>query len=142
MSLSAYQRARTLVETPRATEQRLIRAVTAALIEARDQGYSGGRLMEALHWNREMWDTFASACGAPGNGLPDTLRASIISIALWVNRHASEVMVQIISSFNQLGLRVVALGEQDPVLHIALRRDNDDQQTLFRQTQKLDVTKH
>jgi len=92
MSLSAYQRARTLVETPRATEQRLIREVTAALIEARDQGYRGGRLMDALHWNREMWDAFASACGAPGNGLPDTLRASIISIALWVNRHASEVV--------------------------------------------------
>lgn len=92
MSLSAYQRARTLVETPRTTEQRLIRDVTAALMEARDLGYSGGRLMDALHWNREMWDTFASACGAPGNGLPDTLRASIISIALWVNRHASEVM--------------------------------------------------
>lgn len=92
MSLSAYQRARTLVETPRATEQRLIREVTAALIEARDQGYSGGRLMNALHWNREMWDAFASACGAPGNGLPDALRASIISISLWVNRHASEVI--------------------------------------------------
>lgn len=92
MSLSAYQRARTLVETPRATEQRLIREVTAALIEARDQGHRGGRLMDALHWNREMWDAFASACGAPGNGLPDALRASIISIALWVNRHASEVI--------------------------------------------------
>lgn len=92
MSLSAYQRARTLIETPRATEQRLIRQVTAALIEARDQGYRGGRLMDALHWNREMWDAFASACGAPGNGLPDALRASIISIALWVNRHASEVV--------------------------------------------------
>lgn len=92
MSLNAYQRARTLVETPRATEQRLIRQVTASLMEARDRGYSGGRLMEALHWNREMWDAFASACGAPGNELPDGLRASIISIALWVNRHASEVM--------------------------------------------------
>ncbi len=92
MSLSAYQRARTLVETPRATEQRLIRDVTAALMEARDMGYGGGKLMDVLHWNREMWDTFASACGAPGNGLPDALRASIISISLWVNRHASEVM--------------------------------------------------
>ncbi|QDX25773.1 flagellar biosynthesis regulator FlaF [Sphingomonas suaedae] len=92
MSLSAYQRARTLVETPRATEQRLIRDVTAALIEARDMGYSGGRLMNALHWNREMWDAFANACGAPGNSLPDELRASIISIGLWVNRHASDVM--------------------------------------------------
>ena len=92
MSLSAYHRVRTLVETPRATEQRLIREVTAALIEARDHGYRGGRLMDALHWNREMWDAFASACGAPGNGLPDALRASIISIALWVNRHASEVV--------------------------------------------------
>lgn len=92
MSLSAYHRARNLVETPRATEQRLIRQVTAALIEARDGDYRGGKLMNALHWNREMWEAFSSACGAPGNGLPDAVRASIISIALWVNRHASEVM--------------------------------------------------
>jgi flagellar protein FlaF len=27
-----------------------------------------------------------------GNALPETLRASIISLSLWVNRHTSEVM--------------------------------------------------
>ena len=37
-------------------------------------------------------DRLALYLGPEGHGLPDALRASIISIALWVNRHASEVM--------------------------------------------------
>lgn len=49
-------------------------------------------MMPALHRNRELWSTFAAVCGAPGNGLPDALRASIISISLWVDRFTSDVM--------------------------------------------------
>ncbi|WP_240309497.1 MULTISPECIES: flagellar biosynthesis regulator FlaF [Sphingomonas] len=45
-----------------------------------------------LHRNREMWSTFAAACGAADNALPPELRASIISLSLWVDRHTSAVM--------------------------------------------------
>jgi flagellar protein FlaF len=34
----------------------------------------------------------AGDCSANGNALPDQLRASIISISLWVGRYSSEVM--------------------------------------------------
>jgi flagellar protein FlaF len=41
-----------------------------------------------------MWSTFATICGARGNGLPDGLRASIISISLWVDRFTTDVIAR------------------------------------------------
>lgn len=92
MPLSAYQRARQVLETPRSTEHRLLGEITAGLMHARDAGLSGAALMDVLHRNREVWQAFAADCGLPGNGLPAQLRASIVSIALWVDRHISLVM--------------------------------------------------
>ncbi|MFN7400383.1 MAG: flagellar biosynthesis regulator FlaF [Sandaracinobacter sp.] len=92
MPLSAYQRARQVSETPRSTEHRLLGEITAGLMQARDQGLAGPALMDVLHRNREVWQAFAADCGLPGNGLPAQLRASIMSIALWVDRHISLVM--------------------------------------------------
>ncbi len=92
MSLSAYQRVRTLTETPRAMECRLIREITGDLIGARDAGATGISLAPVLFRNREMWGAFGSACGARGNMLPDTLRASIVSLSLWVDRYTSDVI--------------------------------------------------
>lgn len=92
MSVNAYQRARTLVESPRATEFRLMNQITGDMMTARDNGVSGIALMPILHRNREVWAAFSDACAAPGNMLPDALRAMIISLALWVNRFTSEVL--------------------------------------------------
>lgn len=92
MSLNAYQRARSIVENPRATEFRLMSQITGDMMHARDSGFCGAALAPVLHRNREVWSVFSSACGAPGNELSDQLRASIISIALWVDRFTSEVI--------------------------------------------------
>lgn len=92
MSLSAYQRVKTIAESPRNTEFRLVSQITGEMIAARDAGRKGADLMSALHRNREMWGAFSSACGAPGNALPDALRASIISLALWVDRFTTDVV--------------------------------------------------
>jgi flagellar protein FlaF len=92
MSLAAYQRTRAIAETPREAEYRLMSQITGEMIQARDTGLKGVALMPTLGRNREAWNAFSSACGAPGNQLPDTLRASIISLALWVDRHTSDVV--------------------------------------------------
>ncbi len=92
MSLSAYQRVRTLTETPRAMECRLIREITGDMIGARDAGVTGIPLAPVLFRNREMWAAFGTACGARGNMLPDALRASIVSLSLWVERYTSDVI--------------------------------------------------
>ncbi|RZM33652.1 MAG: flagellar FlaF family protein, partial [Sphingomonas sp.] len=43
MSVEAYRRARTIVESPRATERRLIGQMVGDMIAARDQGLQGVR---------------------------------------------------------------------------------------------------
>lgn len=92
MSLNAYQRVRSLVETPRAAEHRLMTQITGEMMMARDADLRGGPLMQILHRNREAWNVLSADCAAPGNGLPDALRAGIVSIALWVDRFTSDVM--------------------------------------------------
>lgn len=92
MSLAAYQRVAHIAETPRRTEQRLFADITGALAAAWENGLRGGALMPALHRNREMWSALSTDCGTTGNGLPDGLRASIISLALWVDRFTSDVV--------------------------------------------------
>ena len=48
--------------------------------------------MTALDWNRRLWSVLATDCAQPNNALPDALRANVISLGLWVNRHTSAVM--------------------------------------------------
>ena len=92
MSVAAYQRATSIIEQPRDTERRLMNQVTSNMISARDAGLAGIALMPVLHHNREVWSTLSSVCSAPGNALPDTLRAGIVSLALWVDRFTTEVV--------------------------------------------------
>ena len=93
MSLQAYQQAATRAESPRDTEYRLFAQVTRALLEAaaKDPRDLNGRI-DALDWNRRMWSTLAAACGDPENKLPEALRASIISLSIWVSKHTSLVI--------------------------------------------------
>tara|TARA_B100000678_G_scaffold259594_1_gene239915 strand:+ start:513 stop:875 length:363 start_codon:yes stop_codon:yes gene_type:complete len=92
MSLAAYQSVRRLSEAPRDTEHRLMGQITGEMIVARDAQKGRAALAETLHRNREMWNLFSADCAAPGNELPHQLRASIVSLALWVDRFSSEVI--------------------------------------------------
>ena len=93
MSLQAYQQASQRAESPRDTEYRLFGEVTRALMEASeadDMDFSAR--VSAIDWNRRLWATLAADCGVDGNGLTYQLRASIISLNLWVMRHSSAVV--------------------------------------------------
>ena len=93
MSLQAYQQAATRAESPRDTEYRLFAQVTRALLEAagKDPRDLKGRI-DALDWNRRLWSTLAADCANSDNKLPDALRASIISLSIWVGKHTSLVI--------------------------------------------------
>lgn len=93
MSLQAYQKTAQRSEDPRQTEYRLFGQVTRALMEAAELDRSEvSRRMDALDWNRRLWSVLGTDCALPGNGLPETLRAQIVSLSIWVNRHTSAVM--------------------------------------------------
>jgi flagellar protein FlaF len=93
MSLKAYQTTAARVEDPRQTEYRLFGQVTRALMEAEqlDKSFIRER-MDALDWNRRMWSMLGADCSLATNGLPEQLRANIISLSIWVNKHTSLVM--------------------------------------------------
>ena len=93
MSLHAYQQAATRAENPRDTEYRLFAQVTRALMEATALDPSEiGKRADALDWNRRMWSALATNCADPANQLPQALRASFISLSIWVGKHTSLVI--------------------------------------------------
>ena len=92
MSLKAYQNAAQRAESPRELEYRLFADVTRSLIDASKKDLSEvGARMEALDWNRRLWEVLAGDCAAPQNGLDDATRAQVISLALFVQRHTPKV---------------------------------------------------
>lgn len=93
MSYQAYQRTSARAEDPRSTEYRLLGQVTRALMEAKDADAREIRKRaEALDWNRRVWSAFAADCASPDNGLPESLRASIISLSIFISKETSTAM--------------------------------------------------
>jgi flagellar biosynthesis activator protein FlaF len=93
MSLQAYKAATSRAETPRDLEYRLFGQVTRALVHAStvDEGDLATRI-DALDWNRRLWSTLAGECSDAGNALSAPMRAQIISLSLFINRHSSAIM--------------------------------------------------
>ena len=93
MSLQAYTAATARAESPRDLEYRLFGQVTRALVHAStlDPSDIAGRI-DALDWNRRLWSALAGDCSDSGNALAYPVRAQIISLSLFVNRHSSAVM--------------------------------------------------
>ncbi len=93
MSFQAYQQTAQRSENPRETEYRLFGEVTRALIAASTvDTLDFSTRMKALDWNRRLWSQLAIDCAHDSNGLPQQLRASILTLSLWVTRHSSAVM--------------------------------------------------
>ena len=93
MSLQAYHRVAQQAENPREPEYRLFGQVTRALIEASQVDETDFQTrINALDWSRRLWGVLASDCARPDNALPESLRAQIISLSLWVGRHSSAIM--------------------------------------------------
>lgn len=96
MSIQAYQKAASQAESPRSTEFRAFAFVTRALQDANEARAAGRRdiqgLAAALDRNRRLWTVLSTECASPDNALPQALRAQIISLAMFVDRHTSAVL--------------------------------------------------
>jgi flagellar biosynthesis activator protein FlaF len=53
--------------------------------------FSGEDSIESLLYIRRLWTIFIEDLAHPENGLPDKLRADIISIGLWIVREADRL---------------------------------------------------
>lgn len=95
MSVQSYQKIAERAENPRDLEYRLFGQVTRALMEvAATTPVDPQKQVDILDWNRRIWGVLANACSDSGNQLPDTLRAQIISLSLWVARHTTAVILK------------------------------------------------
>src|SRR5690606_25371670 len=91
MSLQAYKSTQTATENPRVTAYRLLGQVTAASLDAKTGRAAGTPLGDAVDWNRRLWRTLAADCMADRNALTEDLRATSISISLWVSKYSRQV---------------------------------------------------
>lgn len=93
MSFQAYQKTAARAEDPRATEYRLFAQVTRSLMNAKTLPMESVReRAQAIDWNRRVWSNLALDCASQDNKLPESLRAAIISLSIFVSRHGSFAM--------------------------------------------------
>lgn len=74
-------------ETERGALERSIELLRAA----EKAGTQSRECVEALYYLRRLWSIFIEDLAKPENGLPERLRADLISVGLWVLREAEEV---------------------------------------------------
>ncbi|WP_102223661.1 flagellar biosynthesis regulator FlaF [Acidimangrovimonas sediminis] len=100
---AAYQRTVADTETPRQIERRLMSRVTGALEHFQPRFDATGDanlrlavladgLGDAVWENQRLWQNFLADLSDPANALPAPLRAGLISIGLWVERHSQQVL--------------------------------------------------
>ncbi|MEQ8248362.1 MAG: flagellar biosynthesis regulator FlaF [Alphaproteobacteria bacterium] len=96
MSVNKYKAAQASTENPRQTEYRLFAEVTKALMAVREAATSKGlkpqEFYKAVDWNRRLWLTLQMDLASNENRFPDSLKANIISIAIWVDKHSRTVL--------------------------------------------------
>ena len=96
LAAKAYSSPRDAVLTPRQAEYRVFARVThrlAAALAARDRDEPGAfaELLAALEDNRRLWGVLAADLASDGNGLPDALRAGLISLAAFARSETARV---------------------------------------------------
>ncbi|RVV96869.1 flaF protein [Mesobaculum littorinae] len=103
MSIAAYKRTMRDTETPRQIERRLMSQVTgkldrfAAEFDAAESGVQklqilSSGLRDALHENVALWSALKYDLMTGGNSLPENLRSSLVSVAMWIERQTSSVV--------------------------------------------------
>jgi len=88
---AVYNSAQTKTVDARDVEYRLLAQVTSALMKARESGDLKERLEAAL-WNRNIWSALRIDLMDENNQLPKELRASLISVSIWIEKETRALM--------------------------------------------------
>ncbi|PZO81811.1 MAG: flagellar biosynthesis regulator FlhF [Mesorhizobium amorphae] len=79
------------VADARDRERQLISRSIDLLAKAKTKGSSSLEAVEAIHFTNRVWTSLMEDLGSADNELPNELRASLISIGMWVLREADAV---------------------------------------------------
>lgn len=89
----AYSNSASSTRTARSTEYEIIAKVTHRIRATALKGSAGfAELASALHDNRKLWTALAVDVAGDGNQLPPPLRAQIVYLAEFTQRHTGEVL--------------------------------------------------
>lgn len=72
-------------------ERQLLSRSIDMLALAQEKGAKSIEAVHAIHFLNRVWTAFVEDLGSDENGLPQELRANLISIGLWLLREAEEV---------------------------------------------------
>lgn len=75
----------------RSHERRALDHAIALLSAAEPCGHRSREAIEALHFTERLWNVLVRDLGSPENGLPRELRASLISIGIWVLKEVGRI---------------------------------------------------
>lgn len=89
---ATYKTAQTKTDDPRDLEYRLLAQVTAAMMRAKNQHDNVKDLVSAVLWNRDVWSALRQDLMLDSNQLPKDLRASLVSVSLWIEKETTAVM--------------------------------------------------
>ena len=96
---SAYQNTATQTESQRDKEYLLLGQVTAALIDCESLFETAGsdpvkmaKVVDAVTWNKKVWDLFIHDSGLASNPLPKELRSDIVSLGIWENKETGAIL--------------------------------------------------
>jgi len=90
----AYKQTITETEEPREIERKVFLQVTGELERAARENKTplSPNALDALGRNQKLWGELMFDCAYKDNPLPDSLKAGIISLALFVDRHTPHVI--------------------------------------------------
>ena len=77
---------------PRKMELDVFEKATSSLIAHKDKEVDEESFRDAVDFNRRLWRTLEVDLGSEANQLPDSLKAKLISVAMWVDRHSDLVL--------------------------------------------------
>ena len=92
MSIAKYTVAQNTTENPRQTEYRLFAVVTKSLLASNAKERRDPEFFKAVDWNRRLWLTLQADLMHEDNGFSDSLKAQIISLAIWVDKHSRKAI--------------------------------------------------
>jgi flagellar protein FlaF len=90
MAQQGYARTSTVTRSPRRAEADVFRQVTRRMKSA--ETAPPAARVAALHDNRRLWIAAAATLVDEANGLPEQLRAELLGLAHFVERHTGAVL--------------------------------------------------
>jgi flagellar protein FlaF len=78
-------------QVARMREKEALEKAISRLAAARSKGALSPEAFEATDFVRRLWSIFIADLSNEDNGLPAELRASLISIGMWVRREADRI---------------------------------------------------